>query len=296
MKNPIARTLRGARVAAVSKAVLTAALAGSAATVQAQTVSSDDVVILEEVVVTARKREESLRDVPLTVTAVTADAIERLGIRDAYDVSLYTPAFSNVASFGRNSVERPVIRGQANILGDPNASYFVDGVFLSGSTSNTETANLERIEVIKGPQAVLYGRATFAGAINFVTRKPSDVFEGKVSATVGQHDQRDIVAWISGPIADDGLSFYAAVSHLEYGGAYDNPLDQRHDLGAETTKAGTLKLRWTPGEDTEVTALVTGQQDDDGPLAIGLQGREFNNCQLPGPTLPRSRGYYCGVA
>ena len=246
--------------------------------------------------VTARKREESLRDVPLTVTAVTADAIARLGIRDAYDVSLYTPAFSNIASFGRNSVERPVIRGQANILGDPNASYFVDGVFLSGSTSNTETANLERIEVIKGPQAVLYGRATFAGAINFVTRKPSETFEGKVSATLGQHDQRDMVAWVSGPVFDERLSFYAAVSHLEYGGAYDNPLDRRDELGAERTKAGTFKLRWTPGEDTEVTALVTGQQDDDGPLAMGLQGREFNNCQLPGPSLPRSRGYYCGVA
>ena len=257
--------------------------------------AAPDTAILEEVVVTARKREESLRDVPLTVSAVTAASIERLGIRDAYDAALYVPAFSNVASFGRNSVERPVIRGQANILGDPNASYFVDGVFLSGSTSNTETANLERIEVIKGPQAVLYGRATFAGAINFVTRRPSDTFEGKVSATIGQHGQRDVVAWVSGPIAEDRLAFYAAVSHLEYDGAYDNPLDQRDDLGAESTKAATLKLRWTPGDATEVTALVTGQQDADGPLAMGLQGREFNNCQLPGPTLPRSRGYYCGV-
>ena len=251
--------------------------------------------MLEEVVVTARKREESLRDVPLTVTAVTAGSIERLGIRDAYDVALYTPAFSNVASFGRNSVERPVIRGQSNILGDPNASYFVDGVYLSGSTSNTETANLERIEVIKGPQAVLYGRATFAGAINFVTRKPSDEFEGKVTATLGQHDQRDVAAWASGPLVEDRLSYYVALNHLEYGGAYDNPLDQRDDLGAESTKAGTVKLRWTPTDAIEVDALVTAQQDADGPLAVGLQGREFNNCQLPGPTLPRSRGYYCGV-
>ncbi|MFM7797690.1 MAG: TonB-dependent receptor plug domain-containing protein, partial [Planctomycetota bacterium] len=266
MKNRPVRAPRGAPSALAS--VFAAGLALTAVSAspmgRAQGIAISDAPVLEEVVVTARKREESLRDVPLTVTAVTADAIERLGIRDAYDVSLYTPAFSNVASFGRNSVERPVIRGQANILGDPNASYFVDGVFLSGSTSNTETANLERIEVIKGPQAVLYGRATFAGAINFVTRKPSDTFEGKVSATVGQHDQRDIVAWVSGPVIDDRLSFYAAVSHLEYGGAYDNPLDQRDDLGAERTKAGTLKLRWTPGEDSEVTALVTGQQDDDG--------------------------------
>jgi iron complex outermembrane receptor protein len=305
MINTVIRTQQGrgrAAASAVSIAVTTflaAATLSPAATAQsarAQDTSTSDTLVLEEVVVTARKREESLRDVPLTVTAVTAETIERLGIRDAYDVALYTPGFSNVASFGRNSVERPVIRGQSNILGDPNASYFVDGVFLSGSTSNTETANLERIEVIKGPQAVLYGRATFAGAINFVTRKPSDEFEGKVTATLGQHDQRDFGAWVSGPVIDDRLAFYAAVSHLEYGGAYDNPLDPRDDLGAERTKAGTLKLLWTPNDAVEVTALVTGQQDADGPLAMGLQGREFNNCQLPGPTLPRSRGYYCGVA
>lgn len=78
MKKPIARTLNGVRVAALSVAALSPAL-------HAQTVASDDIVVLDEVVVTARKREESLRDVPLTVTAVTADAIERLGIRDAYD-------------------------------------------------------------------------------------------------------------------------------------------------------------------------------------------------------------------
>jgi iron complex outermembrane receptor protein len=257
--------------------------------------SAAEPLVLEEVVVTARKREESLRDVPLTVTAVTAATIERLGIRDAYDAALYVPGFSNVASFGRNSVERPVIRGQSNILGDPNASYFVDGVYLSGSTSNTETANLERIEVIKGPQAVLYGRATFAGAINFVTRKPSDTFEGKVTATLGEHDQRDVGAWVSGPLIPERLAFYAAVSRLEYGGAYDNPLDPRDDLGAERTTAGTLKLRWTPTDASELTALVTAQRDDDGPLAMGLQGREFNNCRLPGPSLPRSRGYYCGI-
>jgi outer membrane receptor protein involved in Fe transport len=287
---------RAAVAVLVSAALLACALRAAVAQDARASSTVVEPLVLEEVVVTARKREESLRDVPLTVTAVTADAIERLGIRDAYDVALYTPGFSNVASFGRNSVERPVIRGQSNILGDPNASYFVDGVYLSGSTSNTETANLERIEVIKGPQAVLYGRATFAGAINFVTRKPSDEFEGKVTATLGQHDQRDFGAWVSGPVIDDRLAFYAAVSHLEYGGAYDNPLDPRDELGAESTKAGTLKLRWTPDDATEVTALVTAQQDDDGPLAMGLQGREFNNCQLPGPALPRSRGYYCGVA
>jgi len=285
----------------LNRAALTAVGAAVAAILTvppaaAQGAAADDGLALQEIVVTARKREESLQDVPLTVTAVTGAAIEQLGIRDARDLALYTPGFSNVASFGRNSTERPVIRGQSNILGDPNASYFVDGVYLSGSATNTETANLERIEVIKGPQAALYGRSTFAGAINYVTRKPADEFEGKVSATLGQNDQRDASAYISGPLIDGVLKYYLAGSHTEYGGSYDNPLDQRDDLGAEKSSAATAKLQWTPNDDIEITGLLTYQQDDDGPISIGLQGREFNNCQLNSTTLPRSRGYYCGVA
>lgn len=252
---------------------------------------------LEEIVVTARKREESLQDVPLTVTAVSATQIAELGIKDSRDLALFTPGFSNVTSFGRNSSERPTIRGQSNILGAPNAAYFVDGVFLSGSASNTETANLERIEVIKGPQAALFGRSTFAGAINYVTRKPSDEFEGQASVTLGQFDQRDANAYISGPIIDGKLNFYLAATRTEIGGFYDNPLDSRDDLGAEKTDAITGKLLWRPAEGIEVTALATYSEDADGPPPLGLQGREFNNCQLNDPVLrPRSRGYYCGEA
>ena len=252
---------------------------------------------LEEIVVTARKREESLQDVPLTVTAVSATQIAELGIKDSRDLALFTPGFSNVASFGRNSSERPTIRGQSNILGAANAAYFVDGVFLSGSATNTETANLERIEVIKGPQAALFGRSTFAGAINYVTRKPSDEFEGQASVTLGQFDQRDANAYISGPIIDGKLNFYLAATRTEIGGFYDNPLDSRDDLGAEKTDAITGKLLWRPTEGIEITALATYSEDADGPPPLGLQGREFNNCQLNDPVLrPRSRGYYCGEA
>lgn len=259
--------------------------------------SSADELALEEIVVTARKREEALQDVPLTVTAVGATKIQELGIRDARELALYVPGFSNIASFGRNSSERPTIRGQSNILGAPNASYFIDGVYISGSATNTETANLERIEVIKGPQAALYGRATFAGAINYVTKKPSNEFEGNVSATLGEFQQRDLTAYISGPIVDGQLNYYLAATHTEIGGFYDNPLDQRDDLGAEQTDAVTAKFLWTPTEALEMTALFTWLEDDDAPPALGLQGREFNNCQLVDPVLrPRSRGYFCGEA
>lgn len=277
---------------AVAAAVLTA-LAAPQGFAQSDTGADG----LEEIVVTARKREEALQDVPLTVTAVGATKIQELGIRDARELALYVPGFSNVASFGRNSTERPTIRGQSNILGAPNASYFIDGVYISGSATNTETANLERIEVIKGPQAALYGRATFAGAINYVTKRPSNEFEGNVSATTGSFKQRDVSGYVSGPIVDGQLYYYLAGTHNEIGGFYDNPLDQRDDLGAERTDAVTAKFLWTPTDALEMTGLITWSQDDDAPPALGVQSRTFNNCQLQDPVLrPRSRGYYCGVA
>jgi len=289
----MSRMLRTGNVSAVSSAIAVI-LAAQAGMAQDTSPGANDRLVLEEVVVSARKRDETLIDVPLTVTAISAARIEELGIRDSRDLALYTPGFSNVASFGRNSTERPVIRGQSNILGDPNASYFVDGVYISGSATNTETANLERIEVIKGPQAALYGRATFAGAINYVTRRPTEQFEGKVNLTLGEFSQRDATAYASGPIVDGKLYYFVAGTHTEVAGFYDNPLDQRDDLGAEQTDAATVKLLWTPLEGLEVTGLVTYSEDKDGPPALGLQGRQFNNCQLTSAALPRSRGYYCG--
>ncbi len=278
-------------------AVTVASLLAAASVAKAQNAAGADDLALEEIVVTARKREESLQDVPLTVTAVSATQIAELGIKDSRDLALFTPGFSNTTAFGRNSSERPTIRGQSNILGAANAAYFVDGVFISGSASNTETANLERIEVIKGPQAALFGRSTFAGAINYVTRKPSEEFTGEVTGTVGQFDQKDITAFVSGPLIDGKLNFYLSGTHTEIGGFYDNPLDSRDDLGAEQTDAATGKLRWRPAEGIDITALVTYAKDKDAPPALGLQGRQFNNCQLNDPVLrPRSRGYFCGEA
>jgi len=266
---------------------------------KAQDGDGANTVALQEIIVTARKREEALQDVPLTVTAVGAERIAELAIKDARDLALYVPGFSNVASFGRNSSERPTIRGQSNILGAPNASYFIDGVYISGSASNTETASLERIEVIKGPQSALFGRATFAGAINYVTRKPSEDTEGKVSVTFGEFNQRDLSAYVSGPIGEGSVRYFLSGTMTDLGGYYLNPLDRRDKLGAEKTDAVTGKLFWTPSDAIEVTALVTYLEDDDGPPAFGFQGRQFNNIKSGAATSggpPRSPGYYQGTA
>jgi outer membrane receptor protein involved in Fe transport len=136
-----------------------------------------------EILVTARKREENLQDVPLSITAVTAETIEEQGLRSIVDIANITPGLSYRPGFGRNS-DRPVIRGQSNIQGQPNVAFFIDGIFVTGSLTSFNLDNLERVEVIKGPQAALFGRATFAGAINYITRKPDNEFRGKASVTL----------------------------------------------------------------------------------------------------------------
>ncbi|MCY4343617.1 MAG: Plug domain-containing protein [Gammaproteobacteria bacterium] len=121
--------------------------------------AADSAFEIEEVVVTARKVEESIRDVPVTVNALTANAIEERGIASLQDIADATPGFDFAQGFGRNDF-RPVIRGQSNILGRPNAGLFVDGIIIEEGNASVPLAALERIEVVKGPQSALYGRST----------------------------------------------------------------------------------------------------------------------------------------
>ena len=143
-------------------------------------------VEIEEVLVTARKKAEDLQETPLAISAFTAKQIEEQGISSIDDVALRTPGFSFLSAAGRQDFFRPVIRGQSNILGDANASFFIDGVFVNGAISTLTLDSVERVEVIKGPQSALFGRATFAGAINYVTKRPGDELAGKLSLTAGE--------------------------------------------------------------------------------------------------------------
>ena len=123
---------------------------------------------LEEVVVTARKTEERLQEVPLSIAAFSSEDIQSSGARDLYDLTRFTPGFTfeKLNRYGaRGGVSRPVIRGMSSILGEGNASVFVDGILYSDSILAFPMDVVERVEVIKGPQAALFGRSTFSGAI-----------------------------------------------------------------------------------------------------------------------------------
>ena len=171
---------------------------------------------LEEVVVTARKREENLQDLPMSVSAIDAAAITRLGVRDLADITRYTPGVNLDSGFGLND-QRLVIRGLSPTRGRPNSAILVDGIDLTTESISTPGGSMlfnarlldvERVEVVKGPQSALYGRAAFAGAIQYVTRDPSDEFQTDASIDIGEFGRRYLSAGISGPVTDDfGLRF-----------------------------------------------------------------------------------------
>jgi iron complex outermembrane receptor protein len=255
--------------------------------------SQSDEMDLEEVIVTARKREENLQEVPLSVTAFNEATLQNYRMFSPEDIAGFTPGFSFVNSFGRYQ-DRPVVRGMSNILGAPNASFFIDGVYVPGTIASTELQMLERVEVIKGPQAALYGRATFSGAINYVTRRPTNELEGQVTVTVAEHDTVNTNAYISGPLIADSLYFYLGAGLNEYGGEYRNTIGG-DEVGGEETTTFTGKLLWTPNDAFEASLRVTTQEDDDDHIAMWLQGAEYNNCLQPDISRPSARGYYCGT-
>lgn len=277
---------------------LTAMVAGSllgSGTVLSQEVAAEDI---ETIVVTARKKAESLQEVPLSISAFTAAQIESEGMTSIDDIAMRTPGFSMHTTFGRQDFDRPVIRGQSNILGDPNVSFFIDGVFVNGSITTTTMNNLERVEVIKGPQAALFGRATFAGAVNYVTKIPGNDFETKASVTAAQDsDYRGSVS-VSGPIIEDKLSFYLGASSDTFDGQFKSPQSDgtTRDVGGEKTTSFDGVLYATPMDNLTVKLRLSRSRSNDDMYVQALQDSSKNNFSLFDPvTNPYSPEYYKGV-
>ena len=246
---------------------------------------------LEEVVVTARKQEERLQDVPIAVAAFTNEQLTERGARDMFDVSRFTPGFSfeKVNRYGvQGGVSRPVIRGMSNILGEGNAQVFIDGIPYSDSVLSFPFDIVERIEVIKGPQAALFGRATFSGAINLITKKGGNVPENAVSARLAEYGDTEVNLLSRGSIVDDRLFYMVHGRYYTMDGMYRNTLDKDR-IGGEQSTNFNASLEWRPTEG--ISAILSGgyTRDRDDLAAITLQERFANNCYLN-----VARQYYCG--
>ena len=161
-----------------------------------QTANSQEpgVRVLDEVVVTARRREESLKDVPLSITAFSGEQLERMGALDIIEVAKSSPNVTLEVSRGTNTTLTAFIRGvgqQDPVAGfEAGVGMYIDDVYLNRPQAAVlDIYDVERIEILRGPQGTLYGRNTIGGAIKYVTSRLSDEAETKLRLSVGSYNQ-----------------------------------------------------------------------------------------------------------
>ena len=215
-----------------------------------------------EIIVTARKRSESLQAVPLSITAFTAADIKSARIESLADVAKLTPGLNYTPLFGAQN-QLPIIRGAAQTIGELNVGVFLDGVYLTGKAAvDLELNDLERVEVIKGPQSALYGRNTFAGAINYITKRPSDHLTGTIEGTGGSDGYYKGIASISGPLSDT-VRFRAGGYYKHFDGYYRSGIDGGK-VDFEKSYGGTGTIEWKPSAAFTATGRVTYSKDENG--------------------------------
>ena len=229
----------------------------------------------DEVIVTARKRSENIQEVPVTVSAFTSKMIEQSGFRDLSDIAKSTPGFSLDDEFGRTSGVRPVIRGQATILGASGVSTFVDGILLNGSILDYDLNDVERVEIVKGPQSALYGRNTYSGAINIITKSPTDAFAADIKLDAGSNGRFEASAAMRGPISDV-MSGGINARYFKRGGPFTNTFDGS-DVGQQESASLSGVLYYEPTDDLSVRARVrVSKLHDDQPRLFNTAPSENN--------------------
>lgn len=232
-----AEAAAGASASASADAVVDAAAAAAS-----NSVAPQDKV--DTVVVTARRTSERLQDVPLNLTALSSANLEQLHIESLRELTAFTPNLGYSNQGGLRTTQQINIRGlTGGSFGASKASVFLDGVYMPSGIDSVPFDLLERVEVLKGPQSAVYGRATFSGAINYVTRAPSDVLTGSLSTEISQDNSHNVHGYISGPI-NDKLGYQLTLSQKRAGIGLHNV--DGASVGDQKTDTIGLKLRWKP--------------------------------------------------
>ncbi|MEC9375170.1 MAG: TonB-dependent receptor [Pseudomonadota bacterium] len=228
---------------------------------------------VDEITVTARKKEESLQDVPLAISAFDSDEISRKGIDSFDDVAKNTAGL--VFDQGITSQDtRVVIRGLSPTRGRQNIAFLQDNIDISSEAISTAGGSLlvnpkyldfERIEVIKGPQSALYGRAAFNGAVNYVTKDPGDFWEYEIktdssTAAGSNNDEHSITIAGGGPITDS-FGIRGSATYWDEDGYYNNPFTADENLGGGDGFGVSLKGKWSPSDILTVRGRI-GYSDD----------------------------------
>lgn len=188
--------------------------------------------VIEEIVVTAQKRTQTTQDVGISITAFTQETMEELGIDRTWDIAAQIPNIDIKNAFG-NSNPVITIRGiginDVNTNNNPSAGIYIDDVYLGSSAMlGLALHDIQRVEVLKGPQGTLYGRNTTSGAISFFTNKPTEFFEADITASVGNYNSQQIEGAVSGPFSDNvkgRLAYYGKKQDGHYDSIYTGDTD-----------------------------------------------------------------------
>ena len=258
----------------------------------------------EELTITTRKVEENLQDVPISVSAIVATEIEQKGITNMRGVAKYTPGIEFDEGYGAQD-RRIVIRGLSPTRGRSNAAFLVDGIDFTGEAMTTaggaflinqRLIDVERIEVIRGPQSALYGRSAFAGAIQYVTKNPNlENWDGEVATDLGSDEQYQLTGAVGGPIGSNfGLRLNALV--YDEAGFYDNVLTGTEVGGAEGTGVALTGL-WNATDDLSFKARFAFSNDEyqppsqarvDSNTIVNLPPELIYTSGAGGPGFPRA--------
>ncbi len=270
-------------------AIYTALLAtASAATPFA--VAQEGATTLEEVLVTAQRREQSLQEVPMAVSAFTRQQLDDLQADNLDSIQGAVPNLNLVQGRGSNSSVNIFLRGigQPDALQsfDPAVGVYLDDVYMSRiQGSMFKLYDIERIEVLRGPQGTLYGKNTPGGAIKLITRNPGEELEAAASLTLGNYDRTQGSVYVAGPLTDT-LSASFSVLHDERDGFVTDPIDGE-EYNDENTTVMRLKSVWTPNDRFQAIFSADYTQEDVA-LTLGRAEAPLVSVELSdGSVVPR---------
>ncbi|MBL0029559.1 MAG: TonB-dependent receptor [Rhodanobacteraceae bacterium] len=241
---------------------------------------SDKTATMEQITVTARRREETLQEVPVAVTAFTETALENLNVQDMGDLDAQVPNLTVYAARGSNSTVTAYIRGvgQSDPLWgvDPGVGVYLDDVYIARPQGALlDVIDIDRVEVLRGPQGTLYGKNTIGGAIKYVTKVLTPDFGSTTSVAVGSHSQLDVKTSLNLPLGSDAVVGRISLASLNRDGFGEN-----RRTGAPVSDKEILVARGTLGfypSDAVSVVLSADWLDDQG----GVRGAQRLNAFNP---------------
>jgi len=251
----------------------TALLAGLSLAVPAIAQTADEETNYGEIIVTAQKREQSVNDVGLSITAATGSELEALGIVDTGDLAKITPGFTFTKS--QDGTPLYTLRGVGfndyTLGASPAVSVYVDQVPLAyGAFTQGASLDLERVEVLKGPQGILFGQNSTGGAINYIAAKPTRTLEAGASLSYGRFDTFDGEAYVSGPVSDTlALRLAGAITDS---GPWQQNYTRDESLGEQKSLRGRFSALFEPTDSLRLLFTVNGWRDRSDTQAGQLQG------------------------